>query len=208
MRKNIIFVTHNPITRLQLKIISSENEFDQIIHIDTRANPCELKIKGNFQLSRCQFPCNTYYTDDELKKLNDTLKKLIDEKQEYTLVVPHLYNHLFAVLVELRCVKELIYVEEGNLSLGLVKKIDMKLYSYKDLVKKKETSEELKQINIFDSKIYEKDANERISLMPLLKNQPMPRHPKFTSSISVSRRAFPNIKENRQLKKNQTSVKI
>lgn len=200
--KNLIYVSHNPITRLQLDLLCSSLRLEEIIHIETRGISQGGKIaRSSKRAITIEFPCNTYYNKNELAICMNRIKNIIDTKNQYTLVVPHLYNHLFALLAELKCVKELFYVEEGNLSLGLVKKVDMKQYTYKELVRLKEPSLLMQNIGLLTNDIFENAANQRLSMMPYFENQPFPMHPKYAGTISVSKKAFKGYSNNLKLGK-------
>ena len=187
---NLIYVSHNPITRLQLDLLCSSFTIRDLIHIETR----DIETYNNKNLStehciRLRFPCGTYYSDAEMKDCIDVLGRIIDGRKRYTLVIPHLYNHLFAILAELRCVTDIYYLEEGNLSLGLVKKVSMRQCTFKELVKNG-TSKLVKDIRVLTEDMFDKGANERITMMPYLENRPFPLHPKYVGNISISKKAF------------------
>ena len=189
--KNVIFVSHNPITRLQLDLLCASYEVEDIIHIETRGPSSRKRIENALKrVITIELPCNTYYTHEQIAHCIDQLNEATNLNKRYTLILPHLYNHLFAILSELRCVKSVYYLEEGNLSLGLVKKVDMRQYSYKDLVRFKTPHNLVKDIRLLTDEIFDDGANERITMMPYFENQPFPKHPKYAGTISISKKAF------------------
>ena len=85
------------------------------------------------------------------------------------------------------------------MSLGLVKKVDMNQYTYKELIKDGVKGNLIRPIDRLTTDLFEHGSNERVTLMPFLENRPFPAHPKFKGTISVSKKAFKHCKNNQKL---------